>query len=171
MPFDELRVKYHITSDFCIAVKEKVQPDYKSCIANSLIVYTTEALTEWQRPLGVHSIMMGKFAQAGEGGGCRPMHLLSLYLPSRTKLQCTLQLRGQIHSPNFISTVYLYVFCGVQYSPISYLQYNSMYSVVYTSLQWFCLYAYCINSLHIAFAIFFAFFKKPKQAREKVHLC
>jgi hypothetical protein len=28
-------------------------------------------------------------------------HPLSLHLPSRTKLQCTLQLRGQIHSPYF----------------------------------------------------------------------
>jgi hypothetical protein len=33
-------------------------------------------------------------------------HPLSLYLPSHihTKLQCTLELRGQIHSPFFIST-------------------------------------------------------------------
>jgi hypothetical protein len=31
-------------------------------------------------------------------------HTLSLYLPSRTKLQNTLQLRGQILSPYFIST-------------------------------------------------------------------
>ncbi len=31
---------------------------------------------------------------------------LSLYLPSRTKLQCTLQLRGKINSPYFISPVY-----------------------------------------------------------------
>jgi hypothetical protein len=29
---------------------------------------------------------------------------LSLHLPSRTKLQCTLQLGGQINSPYFIST-------------------------------------------------------------------
>ncbi len=51
--------------------------------------------TEWQRPLsGVHSIMMEKLA-----------YPLSLYSPSRTKLQCTLQLRGQIHLPlPFIST-------------------------------------------------------------------
>ncbi len=31
-------------------------------------------------------------------------HTLSLYLPSHTKLQCTLQLRGQIHATYFIST-------------------------------------------------------------------
>ncbi len=46
---------------------------------------------------------MEKSAQPGEGGGgnARP---LSLNLPSRTKLWCTLQLRGQIHSPYFYST-------------------------------------------------------------------
>ncbi len=32
-------------------------------------------------------------------------HPLSTYLPLRTKLQCTLQLSGQIHSPYFISTI------------------------------------------------------------------
>ncbi len=46
--------------------------------------------------------MMEKLAQSSEGvGGARPPN--SLYLPSRTKLQCTLQLRGQIHSPYFVS--------------------------------------------------------------------
>jgi hypothetical protein len=42
---------------------------------------TTE-YAEWQRPLsGVHSIMMEKLVQAGEGGeGTRPPHLK--YLPS-----------------------------------------------------------------------------------------
>ncbi len=47
--------------------------------------------------------MMEKLAQAGEGGGVHA-RTLSLYLPSRTKLQCMLQLRGQIHSPYLIST-------------------------------------------------------------------
>jgi hypothetical protein len=43
--------------------------------------------TEW--PLsGVHSIVMGKSALTGEGGRCT---LLSLYLPSCTKLWCTPQ--------------------------------------------------------------------------------
>jgi hypothetical protein len=46
--------------------------------------------------------MMEKSALAGEGGGARPPPF-SL-LPSRTKLQCTLLLSGQIHSPCFIST-------------------------------------------------------------------
>ncbi len=36
-----------------------------------------------------------------EGGAGYP---LSLYLPSRKKLQCTLRLRGQIHSSYFISS-------------------------------------------------------------------
>jgi hypothetical protein len=69
--------------------------------------------TEWQRPLtGVHSIMMEKLAQADEGRGvygAGPPP--SLYLPSRTKLQCTLQLRGQIHSSYFTSTPY--ILCAV----------------------------------------------------------
>ncbi len=54
---------------------------------------STEYTQEWQRPLSslpVHYIMMEK--------------LSSLYLPSRTKLWCTLQLRGQIHSLYFFST-------------------------------------------------------------------
>ncbi len=38
----------------------------------------------------------------GGGGGCMPTPVY-LYLPSRTKLQCMLQLRGQIQSPYFIS--------------------------------------------------------------------
>ncbi len=59
-------------------------------------------LTEWQWPIsGVHSIIMEKAALAGEGGGRTPIPF-QLYLPSRTKLQCMLQLRGQIHSPYFI---------------------------------------------------------------------
>ncbi len=64
---------------------------------------TTE-YTEWQRPLsGVHSVMMEKLSQAGEGAGVHA-HPLLLYLLSRTKFWCTLQLRGQIHSPYFYST-------------------------------------------------------------------
>jgi hypothetical protein len=47
--------------------------------------------TERQLPIsGVHSIMMEKSGQAGEGGECMPAHPLSLYLPSPAKLQCTL---------------------------------------------------------------------------------
>jgi hypothetical protein len=60
--------------------------------------YRHRVQTEWQRPLsGVHSIMMEKFALTGEGGGggCTQTPLPQ-YLPLRTKLQCTLQLRGQI---------------------------------------------------------------------------
>jgi hypothetical protein len=48
-------------------------------------------------------LIMEKLALVGEGGeeGGGHAHPLSLYLPSRTKLRCTLQLRGQIHSPYF----------------------------------------------------------------------
>ncbi len=62
--------------------------------------------TEWQRPLsGVHSITMEKLAQAGEGGGRVHALPLSLYLLLFTKMCCTLQLRGQIDSPYFHSTL------------------------------------------------------------------
>ncbi len=73
-----------------------------STVIINLNVKSTDAIahrvhTEWQRPLsGVHSIMMEKLAQAGEGGeGCTPTPL-SLHLPSRSKLQCMLQPCGQI---------------------------------------------------------------------------
>jgi hypothetical protein len=69
--------------------------------------------TEWQRPLtGVHSISMEKLAQAGEGRrvqGARPPSF-TLFTIS-TKLQSTLHLRGQIHSPYFICSPY--VLCAV----------------------------------------------------------
>ncbi len=55
---------------------------------------------------GIHSIMkenQPRLVKAKGGGGVVHAHPLSLYSPSRTKLQCTLQLRGQIHSPYFIS--------------------------------------------------------------------
>jgi hypothetical protein len=54
-------------------------------------------------------MMMEKPAHADEGEGVHALPL-SLYLASRTKLQCTRHLRGQIHSPYFISI--LYVICG-----------------------------------------------------------
>ncbi len=58
--------------------------------------------TGWQRPLsGVHH-HDGKISPGWRGSGVQA-HPLSLYLPSRTKLQCTLLLRGQIHSPYLIS--------------------------------------------------------------------
>ncbi len=66
--------------------------------------------------------MMEKSALAGEGGGARPppFRLLS----SRTNLQCTLLLRGQIHSLYFIST--LYVLCGVDTWQIHSPYFNSI---------------------------------------------
>ncbi len=76
-----------------------------STVIINLNVKSTDAIahrvhTEGHRPLsGVHSIRMEKFAQAGEGGErCTPTPL-SLHLPSRSKLQCTFQLSGQIYSP------------------------------------------------------------------------
>ncbi len=54
------------------------------------------------------TFMMEKLTQAGEGGGCTPNHL-SRHLPSRTKLQCTLQLSMQIYS-HPISYLYQYMY-------------------------------------------------------------
>jgi hypothetical protein len=65
--------------------------------------------TEWLWPIsGVKSIVMENQPWPGRMGG--DTHPLSLYFPSRTKLQCTLHLRGHIRSQYFIST--LYVLCG-----------------------------------------------------------
>ncbi len=63
--------------------------------------------------------MMEKLAQAGGGGGMHA-HPLSLCSPSRTKLQCTLQLRGQ-HSPYFISTP-IYCMCSVEHTYTDFFQ-------------------------------------------------
>jgi hypothetical protein len=61
--------------------------------------------TELQRPLsGVHSIMMEKLAQAGEGGGARPppftiftiTYKVAVYAPAES---------ADTHSPSFISTL------------------------------------------------------------------
>jgi hypothetical protein len=52
-------------------------------------------------------------------GGARPKPL-SLYLPSRTKLWCTLQLRKQIqiqYTPQFLLCK-LYVLCGEKYQAV-----------------------------------------------------
>jgi hypothetical protein len=47
-----------------------ILPLYVLCGFNSQQGFLTD-YTEWQRPIsGVHSIMMEKSAQAGEGGGC-----------------------------------------------------------------------------------------------------
>jgi hypothetical protein len=62
------------------------------------------AHTERQWPLsGVHSTVMVNSLQADGGRGVARLPL-SFYLPSRTKLWCTLQLRGEIHSLYFSST-------------------------------------------------------------------
>ncbi len=63
-----------------------------------LIVVYAES-TELQWPLSD-----GKSGQAGEVGGALPSPFTLYTVLSRTKLCCTLQLRGQIHSPYFYST-------------------------------------------------------------------
>jgi hypothetical protein len=52
------------------------------------------------------SIMMENPALAGEGGGCTPTPFHSIYVPSHTMVQCTLQRRGQKHSSHLISILY-----------------------------------------------------------------
>ncbi len=63
----------------------------------------------WQPPFLAYSTFHhdGKLTQAGKGGGYA--HPLSLYLPSRTKLQCMIQLSRQIQSP--FSSLAIYVLC------------------------------------------------------------
>ncbi len=61
--------------------------------------------TEWQRPLSggiFHHV--GKIRPGWWGWGVQA-HPLSLFLPSRTQLKCTLQLKG--HFQSFISTLYV----------------------------------------------------------------
>jgi hypothetical protein len=72
---------------------------------------------KWQRPLsGVHSIMIEKLTQAGEVGVARPSPLN--LLPSRTKLLCLLQVRGQIYSTYFVSTPMYSVILSSQYHKV-----------------------------------------------------
>ncbi len=75
---------------------------YLFAIAHFLFIahFIHRVRIEWQLPLsGVHPIMMEKLAQPDQYA-----HPLPLYLPSRTKLWCTLQLREQINSLHFYST-------------------------------------------------------------------
>ncbi len=65
--------------------------------------------TEWKWPLsGVHSTMRWYNQPSLERVG---VHALPLYLLSRAKLLCSLQLRGQDILPH-ISPLLLYVLCG-----------------------------------------------------------
>ncbi len=71
--------------------------------------------TEWQwsHP-GVFSIMMEKFAPPGERGGCTPIPCHYSYHHVQSCMQCTLQLRVQIHSP--YSSLPLCTVCPVLYN-------------------------------------------------------
>ncbi len=68
--------------------------------------------TEWQWPLsGVHSIMMEKLGQPGEGGGggCTPIPFSYIY--HHVQSWCTLLQRGQVHSTYFYSTPICTLYC------------------------------------------------------------
>jgi hypothetical protein len=95
---------YHLLKAFIHSSPEAIFLDVigtKNCYSQS---YPQSTHTGWQPPLFWRTfLMMEKLAQAGRGEGGHAHHLL-LLLPSRKKLQCTLQLSGQIHSPCFVST-------------------------------------------------------------------
>ncbi len=76
---------------------------------------------------GLHSLKMEKFAQASGGGVALPPHPLSPYLLSRTKLQCMLQLKGQIRSSYFIS---IHMYSVVLKSILDHLSYIHLGSSV-----------------------------------------
>ncbi len=65
----------------------------------------------------------GKISPAKWGG--RHTLPLSLYLPSRAKLWCTLQLRGQMHSPYFSSTLICTLWYWTYCNLLSLLQHSS----------------------------------------------
>jgi hypothetical protein len=96
-------------------------------LAPKLVSVDHRVHTEWQRPLFDGTfIMMEKLAQAGEGAGCTPAPFHSIYHHVQS-CKCMLQLRGQIHSPYFISTL--------------------MYSVVSTELVFSLLYSVVLSTL------------------------
>ncbi len=96
------------------------------CWVNILLTYSIlysgwegsfihRVITEWQRPLsGVHSIMMEKISPGwwGWGPGVHA-HPLSLYLPSRKKLQFYAQL-----SPYFVSIPMYSPFLSMKYAKL-----------------------------------------------------
>ncbi len=86
--------------------QESIPPAYVACrvgTSNRVVVPARQAGNRFLNSLKGLQIQ----AQAGEGGGrgARPPPL-TVYEPSRTKLQCTLQLREQILLTYFISTPY-----------------------------------------------------------------
>ncbi len=77
---------------------------------------TTEWHTEWQRPLsGVHSIMMEKSAQAGEGGvGARPPPLTISTITYKVVMYAPAQKADTLHL--FLLYPYMYsLLCGHSY--------------------------------------------------------
>ncbi len=89
----------------CIISRWRHSPSWWPSPAGHWTAKTTEERIQinWQWPLsGVQSIMMINSAQPGEGGPC------TLSTITR-KLWCTLQLRGQIQSSYFSSTLFFSV--------------------------------------------------------------
>jgi hypothetical protein len=105
----------HCSGSYIISCLCKSQFEGRSKIKNFFCgfqmctVLPTE-YTEWKRPLSsVHSILMEKSAQAGQGGGCTPTPL-SPYLPLRTKF-CSIRpsWEGRYrYTPLFLLYPYMY---------------------------------------------------------------
>jgi hypothetical protein len=97
-----LKLVHQLTRGHCVRVKKFIMHKRE------------ERTTEYTQSGNGHflayiSSMVEKLAQAGDGGGgWVHAHPLSLYLRSRTKLLCTLQLRRKIHFSYFYSTPYMY---------------------------------------------------------------
>ncbi len=77
----------------------------------------TRAHFNYSRTQSTHRVAMADFGRtfhhdgkicSGWWGWGVYAHPLSLYLPSHTKLQCTYQLRGHIHTPSISSLFYMY---------------------------------------------------------------
>jgi hypothetical protein len=95
--------------------------------------------TERQRPLsGVHSIMIEKLAQAGDGGGCTPT---PSYIYHHVQSCGVRSMRVQIHSPYFYSTP----ICTLWFHPRQHLPllcvHVQMYISMSTSVQ-YCVYIF-----------------------------
>ncbi len=94
-----------------------VYTKYSWSSINRFTVPPTEYI-EWQCPLsGIHSIMMENQPNPWWGWGMHTIPL-SLYVPSQAKLWSTLQLRGQIHSPYFSSTLICTLWSQLQHLPL-----------------------------------------------------
>jgi hypothetical protein len=94
---------------FDILLAIKIKSAVAGCAASPTeYTHRVAMATFWRRTFH-HD---GKISPAVRMGGGVYAHPLSLFLPSRTKLWSTLQLRGQIHSLYFYSTLICTLWLG-----------------------------------------------------------